>query len=272
MSQNSITIKAANHRIYQCPNAKKIALLEKLIQENGELDTVVVCASDVENLRGSLNLESVRVIEDRELVKDKAFKCEFLISYDMPIKAIVYMARVSRASQKAYMLLDEREQSGVHSIEMLLGRAIKQEAIEGFMYDIVEKPQEDEPRRKKLTKEQISEIAKKRHEDATTEKPKRDKFDKPKRDFKKDDKREFKKDAKYKDSKPRDSKSKDDRWAKKKKAPNKYLGKDENGKAIFSGKSGERNHRYDGTPRDKWDAPKKVGKKINIKARKPKED
>ncbi|WP_345977695.1 hypothetical protein [Sulfurimonas sp. HSL3-7] len=29
----------------------------------------------------------------------------------------------------------------------------------------------------------------------------------------------------------------------------KYLGKDENGKPIFSGKTRERNHRYDGTPR-----------------------
>ncbi len=37
-------------------------------------------------------------------------------------------------------------------------------------------------------------------------------------------------------------------WEKKKKE-SRYLGKDENGKPIFSGKSGERNHRYDGTPR-----------------------
>ena len=59
---------------------------------------------------------------------------------------------------------------------------------------------------------------------------------------------------------------------KKKKAPNKFLGKDENGKAIFSGKSGERNHRYDGTPKDRYNAPKKVGKAIKIKSRKPSED
>ena len=50
------------------------------------------------------------------------------------------------------------------------------------------------------------------------------------------------------------------------------LGYDDNGKAKFSGKSGDRNHRYDGTPKDKWDAPKKVGRKINIKALKPKEE
>jgi len=45
-----------------------------------------------------------------------------------------------------------------------------------------------------------------------------------------------------------------------------------NGKAKFSGKSGDRNHRHDGTPKSKWDAPKKVGRKINIKARNPKSE
>ncbi len=43
-------------------------------------------------------------------------------------------------------------------------------------------------------------------------------------------------------------------------------------KQFFSGKSGDRNHRYDGTARDQYDATKKVGKTINIKARKPKEE
>jgi len=37
-------------------------------------------------------------------------------------------------------------------------------------------------------------------------------------------------------------------WAKQKKE-SKYLGKDEDGKPIFSGKTGERNHRHDGTAR-----------------------
>ncbi|MEO1954850.1 MAG: hypothetical protein ABGW74_09105 [Campylobacterales bacterium] len=104
----------------------------------------------------------------------------------------------------------------------------------------------------------IKEVAKKRYDEKTGnvekkdfDKPKFDKpkFDKPKKEFKKSDRSET-----------------PDKWKKKKKAPNKYLGKDENGKAIFSGKSGERNHRYDGTPRDKYDAPKKSGKKIKIKS------
>jgi len=53
-------------------------------------------------------------------------------------------------------------------------------------------------------------------------------------------------------------------WAKQKKE-SKYLGTDEDGKAMFSGKTGERNHRYDGTARsdeEKRENPKYKSKKM----------
>ena len=53
-------------------------------------------------------------------------------------------------------------------------------------------------------------------------------------------------------------------WAKQKKEST-YMGKDEDGKPIFSAKTGERNHRYDGTPRDddeKRANPKYKSKKV----------
>ncbi|MDQ7044061.1 MAG: hypothetical protein Q9M34_11115, partial [Sulfurimonas sp.] len=96
MSENKITIKAGNHRIYQCQNEKKTDLVNKLIEENKELDIVVVCSTDVTVLKEAIDSKDVRVVEDRELVKDKELACEFLISFDMPVKAIVYMARVAR--------------------------------------------------------------------------------------------------------------------------------------------------------------------------------
>lgn len=52
-------------------------------------------------------------------------------------------------------------------------------------------------------------------------------------------------------------------WAKQKKE-SKYLGKDEDGKPMFSGKTGERNHRHDGTARtedEKRENPKYKSKK-----------
>ncbi len=230
MSNKQITIKPNNHRVYQCPSEKKLELLNTIIAENATLHIVVACSKEPQSIIDALENKTIQVIEDRELIKQKALSCELLISFDLPIKNIVYMARVAKATQKALLLLSQEEQKELHQVEMLLGRALKQETREGFAYP--QAPKKEESHKKKpLTKEQIKEVAKQRYE-AKTQAPK-----------------EKKSDA-------------DDKWTKKKKAPNKFLGKDKNGKAIFSGKSGERNHRYDGKP--------KVGKTISIKARKPK--
>jgi superfamily II DNA/RNA helicase len=204
---SAITIKPNNHRIYQVPNNKKIELINKIIDENSSENIVVVCANAPQELQTKLADQSIRVVEDRELVKDKDLRTDFLISYDMPIEAIVYIERVGRANEKAVMLLDEQEQKLLYKIEMLLGRAIKQEKIEGFEYPQKVKRELGKPVRKKLTKEEISEIAKKRYEKSTQEKPKFDK-EKSERDEARKPKKEFKKDDK-----------KDNKWAKKKPAP-----------------------------------------------------
>ena len=270
MSATQITIKPNNHRVYQCPTDKKVELLNNVISENEKLNIVVALSKDVEIIKDMIQNKDVKVIEDRDLVKDKNLSCELMISFDMPIKGIVYMARVAKATQKAIFLVDVSEQKGLHDIEMLLGRSIKQDIISGFEYPVVEKKENTRPAPKKMTDKQIKEEAKKRYE-KTTQEPKEKSF-KPKRDYGDEDKKSYDKEGKKKDFK-KDFKKSDssDKWAKKKKEPNKFLGYDDDGKAKFSGKSGDRNHRYDGTPRDKYDAPKKVGKKINIKARKSKD-
>jgi hypothetical protein len=247
MSTDTITIKPNNHRIYQCPAEKKVALLNELILQNKTANIVVVCSSDASALKEQIENKDIKILEDKDLVRDKELSCELLISYDIPIKAIVYMARVAKATQKAFLLLDKSEQNELYGIEMLLGRAIKQEVVTGYEYPVVTQEKSTKPTQKKMSKEDIKGEAKKRYEAKTQ--------DAPKKEFKA--KKNFK--------------AGDDKWAKKKKAPNKFLGKDENGKAIFSGKDGERNHRYDGTPRGKYDAPKAGGRKISIKAIKPKE-
>jgi superfamily II DNA/RNA helicase len=240
LSLNNISIKPNNHRIYQCPSEKKLDLLNKLILDNAGSEIVVVSSKDPQNIKDNLENKEIKVVEDRELVKDKELQCEIIIGFDIPIKDIVYIARAQKATVKSFMLLDESEQKNLHAIEALLGRAIKQEKVEDFNYVVIQKDT-TLPARKSLSKDEIKEVAKKRYEASTQEKPKRD--------FRKD--------------KPSDGK-----WDKKKKAPNKFLGKDENGKALFSGKSGERNHRHDGTSKDIYDAPKTTGKVIKVKAKK----
>jgi len=207
MSATAITIKPNNHRIYQCPQDKKIELLKKIIEQNSSEDILVVCSSEVDSLKEKLSEQNIKVVEDREVVKDKTITSDFLISYDMPIEAIVYVERLGRARQKAIMLLDESEQKALHSIEMLLGRAIKQEKIEGFEYPQKAKPLAKRTVIKKLSAQEIKEVAKKRYESSTREKPTYDKENsdkdesrKPKRDF-------------------RDKPKKDDKYAKKRPAP-----------------------------------------------------
>lgn len=272
MSSTQLTIKPNNHRVHPCPNDKKLSLVNKLISDNRESKIIVVTSMDANSVKEFLQnensqaLENVEVLDDKTLIKDENLICDLLISLDVPSKAIIYMARLSHTTSKALLLINESEQNLLYPIETLLGRVIKQDIIEGFEYEVKEKPKTGlRPAPKKMTQNQIKEEAKKRYDKQTGEpKPKKEYKSDDKKDFKRDDKKAFKKDFKKPD--------KDDKWAKKKKEPNKYLGKDENGKAIFSGKSGERNHRHDGTARDASYPPKKVGRKISIKSLKKSED
>jgi len=245
MSLNTITIKPNNHRAYPCPNSKKVQLINQLVEQNSEIDIVIVCSQNPHAIKDLLENKDLIIMDDKEFITSKDINCEILISYDVPDKAIIYTARVSKATSKAFVLVDKSEQKKLYPIEMLIGRAIKQEVLSGFEYEKQKKVDSSKQTTKKLSKDEIKAVAKKRYEEKTGE-------PKPKKEFKKSDK--------------------DGKWDKKRKEPNKFLGKDENGKAIFSGKTGDRNHRYDGTPRDKYDAPKKVGRKINIKSMKPKKE
>lgn len=267
MSDSQITLKHNKHRIYPCPKDKKISLLRLLFAQNSNLDTVVAANSDIELIKEALGDKSIKIFSDKELLKMPDFRCELLISYDLPA-AIVYMARLAKATEGAIILLDIDEQKDLYPIETLLGRVIRQEVLEGFEYEytkmkiapktpIKEKKSFDKPKRD--------------CEKPKYDKPKRDgekpKYDKSKKDGEKPKYDKAKKDDTKSSYKPFDKPKTDDKKGKK---PNKFLGKDENGKAKFSGKSGERNHRYDGTP--KVEAPKKEARKIPIKERKPKED
>ena len=244
MPSTKPTIKPNNHIVHPCPNDKKLALVHDLVAQNIDEDIIVVTSGDPRIIQESI--KNAKVVDDKTLIKDKELSCTLLISFDIPLKAVIYIARLTHTTNRAILLLNESEQKQLYPIETLLGRVIKQKVVDGFEYTIKEKTKPDADARKPLSKEKIKEIAKQNYDKRLDNTPK-PKQDKPKRDYKKDD-------------------DKAKQWEKKKKPANKYLGKDENGKAIFSGKSGDRNHRYDGTPKDRYDAPKKVGRKINIKS------
>ncbi len=146
-----------------------------------------------------------------------------------------------------------------------------------------DKPKYDKPKREGEGSERKSYEKPKREGEKSErkpfDKPKYDKkpfekssYDRPKRDGEGSERKSYEK-PKYDKPKKEGETSERKPFEKPKydKKPNKFLGKDESGKAKFSSKSGERNHRYDGKPKESVEAPKNVGRKISIKALKPKE-
>ncbi|WP_345984861.1 hypothetical protein WCX49_09525 [Sulfurimonas sp. HSL-1656] len=152
--------------------------------------------------------DTVTVLGDDAL--EGAESCDLLISYDLPEVPQRYLERMALAREGALALLGEEDRSRLMGIEMLLGRAISQERPEGFA------PEESA---------------------APTQRPKR---------YKKPSARLYEEDAPKKA--PAKPKGKGAPRKPKESGVSRYIGTDENGKPMFSGKTGERNHRADGKP------------------------
>lgn len=267
------TIKHANHRIYQVTQEKKKALIELLLAQNSDAAVLIVAQEKLPFLAENFSHAKLSLSEDG-MLESLSPNYDIVISYDLPNEAQTYFRRLSLAKEKAFALLDAHEQNGLYQIEILLGRAIKQESLQGFGYPIKEEVKKEHKPREERSKQKSDH--KKPYEKKSfdkTERPKRDgDFKREKKPFEKSDKPkregDFKGEKKSYDKKPYD-KSEKPKKAPQGKKQNKFLGYDENGKAIFSGKSGERNHRYDGKPKDapKSEQPqtKKTGKTIQIK-------
>lgn len=264
MSNQTPTLKRHNHRVHPCKDEKKEELLQLLLSQNNDKNIIVATSAKSEL---STEQENVRILSDEELTAAPDAQCDMLISYDLPSKAIKYMARIAHTDTYALILVNPSEERLLHPIETLIGRTLMQELIEGFSEVVVQKtaqpakkdfdPRED--RKQKFLND--GEKPKKSFKD---KKPFSDKDKKPYTDK---DKKPWADKAKksYSDDSRGDKKP----WEKKEKQENKYLGKDENGKAVFSGKSGDRNHHFDGTSKTK--APKLTGKTISIKGKTKKE-
>ena len=281
MPTETPALKRHNHRVHPCLDDKKEELLKVLIEKNHDKKIIVVTSAKTEL---TSELENVSILSDEELLTNKELRCEMLISYDLPSKAIIYMARLAHTETFALALVTESQEKLLHPIETLVGRTIMQENMEGFSPERVEKqaqpskkdfaPREERAPRKdfKSDKKPWDKDKKDYNSDRKPREDRGDKkpWDKDKKEFK-SDKKTWDKDKKdyNSDRKPREDRGERKPWDKKDKEESRYIGKDENGKSIFSGKSGERNHRYDGTPKGK--PTRLTGKKISIKDLKKKD-
>ncbi len=242
MASPTLTIKRHNHRIHPCEHKRKNELLNILITRNSGKNILIVTANGPLVLEDFPAVENVFIRSDSELTDAAELRCDLLISYDLPADATDYMARLARTDTHAVILLDKDEQTQLYPIEMLLGRTIMQEVITGF------EPLSDTP-----------DTTRGNSRDSRREqRPRRD--ERPRRDDKHTDKKPYDK-SKSDDRRPArkpyasDAKKTDSR-VKKSSGASRYIGKDENGKPMFSGKSGERNHSHDGKPKERQDREK----------------
>lgn len=259
------TIKRQNHRAHPCKSDRKNELLNILLSSNADSKILVITAHDSELIKTNISSENITILSDKDLLDNNELIVDLLISYDLPSDASEYVERLSHTKTHALILLDESEQKDLYPIETLIGRSVVQEVIIGFEPDKIVKEEEERTFKQRDFKQ--------------GDKPRQNGYSSDKkRDYKSSSdssRKEYKPrsdDDKKRDYKPKsfDSQSKSSSWGDKNKEKSRYIGKDENGKAMFSGKTRERNHSYDGTPKES--VPKRIPKKINIKSIKPKKE
>ena len=234
----SSTIKRQNHRIHPCNTDQKKALAQFLIQNHAGKNILIVTSHNAEELADLVSAETITLLSDEQLSKTADLRCDVLISYNLPEKAILYMSRFARASEYAIILLDSEDQKQLYPIELLNGRTIVQEVIKGFEPNFgiaVENIQKAQVQAEKEARKEyfaIQDAKKKESRQKRDTRPERNRDDAPRSDR-------------------RPARNEEDGFSAKKQqnAKPRFVGKNENGKPIFEGKTRERNHYIDGTPR-----------------------
>ena len=210
MSSTTITIKRFNHRVHPCDRSQKLALLKHLVALHSDKEIVIIAARDIAELEQELDADNVTLKSDKELIENTKFPCDMIISLDLAENPENYIKRLSQTKTFALLLADDKEQQELYEIETMMKRTLTKEIISGF-----------EPASHKLA-------------EAETKNLKERQLVNKEKQAERDDKRARQQNGPLS----------------KKREESKYLGKDENGKPIFSGKTRERNHRHDGTPKD----------------------
>lgn len=241
MSTQQPLIKRHNHKAHPCPNEKKIALLQELLEQHSDKSIAIISTKALKTFEVANN---VVFVDDSNLTNDTY---DLIISVDLPLDPHIYLNRLELTSSQAIILLDATQKQALYDIEKLLGRSINQEEIPDYspLTNVKSQRVKREERAKKIA------------------------------------------DGTIRDNRPdriREKKSSEKKRAGENRKGSAYVGKDENGKAKFSGKTGDRNHKYDGTPKSKdakkstskkpsgtqkKDAPKRAPRKLSVGSIKP---
>jgi len=138
---STISIKRHNHRVHTCQTAQKQDLLKHLTSlYEGKSILILSCANKKTTIIEDKNLT---LCDDAGLKELEQKSFDIVISFDLPDDAADYLARLPFAKEMALLLVDEKEETALYQIELLLGKVISREAIDGFG-ESVEKILKDE--------------------------------------------------------------------------------------------------------------------------------
>lgn len=203
-------IKRQNHRIHPCTSSQKIDLIRFLIARYAGKSVLVITSDGVSEVADGLDTSGAEVFSDSGLKEGTQF--DVVISYDLPEDVAVYLSRLTHSREFAFVVMDAEDEKRLYPIELQLGRTIVREIVKGF-----------EP-------ESETEAMSGRRERSASKKREGEKQPRPPRKEGAKKEENAQKRSSY-GSKP------------------KFTGKDESGKAMFEGKTRDRNHYIDGTPR-----------------------
>jgi len=145
MSETKISIKRHNHRVHTCQTTKKQDLLKHLTTLHEGKSVLIISSANKKTT--IIEDKNITLCDDAGLkdLEQKSF--DILISFDLPTNAADYLERVPFAKEMALLLVDEKEETALYQIELLLGKVISREAIDGFG-ESVEKILKDEKDKK----------------------------------------------------------------------------------------------------------------------------
>lgn len=132
MSIEKISIKHNKHRLYHCPQNKKLLLLKTLLEQNNSTDILIAAADNIDELKQHVTADNITLLCDTEIINEPEKKYGLVISYDLPSEADIYISRAAKALNEAIILFDADERERLYKIETSLKRAIRQEHIKGF--------------------------------------------------------------------------------------------------------------------------------------------
>ncbi len=145
MSETKILIKRHNHRVHTCQTAQKQDLLKHLTTLHEGKNILIISSANKKTT--IIEEKKLTLCDDAGLKELEQKSFDILISFDLPSNASDYLERLSYAKEMALLLVDEKEETALYQIELLLGKVITREAIQGFG-ESVEKVLKDEKDKK----------------------------------------------------------------------------------------------------------------------------